>query len=576
MLRSTVSAVAAAAILSLVAPACSDDPAAPAGSDDPATPGVALARSTALPAGGRCAFGGTELAVGEDLDHDGTLDDNEIQRRSVSCFDPSLVRVDPEPAGDHCASGGKAVRQGLDRNHDGQLADDEVASTTYACDPAAVFSGDFTAEMWSDPAAVAALVGAEVITGNLEVAGPSAVPLPRLTVVGGTLSVASQLDGSTTLEVPALAIVGGTLDLAHQGLSGAIALPQLHRVGGAVRIAQAEVTALSAPVLTQVSGLVIDGTRIEHLALPALTDAGPFLGLQNNPALIDLALPALHQVIELVVLHDDALTALAGLDNLARATNVTIADNAAMAEAALPALEGLTNLTISGPVLTAIEFPRISFAGTVVIHDVPALEQVTLPSLLQANHIDAMAAPKLARLDLPVLNTLFGQRFSPTLSIALRVIGTAIDELSLPLLTMSGGRIEATLNPNLRAIDLPTLRVVDRIISEGNFRLTAISAPALVSATTISLVHSPIATLALGKLTTVVADLQIGDAALATLDGLGALQTVGGGLALVDNTQLASLAGLAKLSSVRGTVRIDRCPALSPDDIAALVARVHP
>ena len=72
------------------------------------------------------------------------------------------------------------------------------------------------------------------------------------------------------------------------------------------------------------------------------------------------------------------------------------------------------------------------------------------------------------------------------------------------------------------------------------------------------------------------ADVALAGAALATLDGLGALQTVDGALALADNPQLASLAGLAKLSSVRGAVTIDRCPALSPDEIAALIARVHP
>jgi len=569
MSRSIGPTLATVAILTLVGAGCAVDLPAPA-------PEPTLARSTSLPPGAPCPFGGTELAVGPDRNHNGRLDDDEVEQRSNSCSDARLVRVDPEPAGANCPSGGKAVHDGLDRNHDGQLEDDEVESTTYTCDPAAVFRGDFTAAMWNDPAALAALLGADVITGNLEIAGPDAVALPRLTVVGGTLSAASQLEGSTMLELPALELVVGALDLAHEGLSGAIALPRLLRVGGSVRITQAEVTALSAPALTQVGSLFIEASRIEHLALPALVDTGFSLVLQNNPSLIDLSLPRVRQLSALVVVHNDALTSLAGLDNVFDAASVTIADNAALAAPGLPVLSGITNLTISGPATTTIGFPRLVFARTVRIHDVPALEQLTLPSLDSAQRIDVVSAPRLARLDLPLLVTLAGQHLGPDRIIAIAVSGTAIDMLSLPALIRSSGQIAVNGNANLATIDLPQLQLLDRIVIDSAPRLTTISAPALITATALDLQSSPIATLALGKLTSIIADLRISGTALTAVDGLGALQTIGGALTLSGDTQLASLAGFAKLSSVRGAVTIDSCPALSADEIAALIARVHP
>jgi hypothetical protein len=45
---------------------------------------------------------------------------------------------------------------------------------------------------------------------------------------------------------------------------------------------------------------------------------------------------------------------------------------------------------------------------------------------------------------------------------------------------------------------------------------------------------------------------------------------------LTDNAKLASLAALAKLQTVGGAVTVTGDPALSPEEIAALIARVHP
>src|SRR6476646_1923115 len=45
----------------------------------------------------------------------------------------TLVRVDSETAGANCANGGVAIHQGTDANHNGTLDDSEIDSTQYVC-----------------------------------------------------------------------------------------------------------------------------------------------------------------------------------------------------------------------------------------------------------------------------------------------------------------------------------------------------------------------------------------------------------------------------------------------------------
>ncbi|HSR98718.1 MAG TPA: hypothetical protein VLM79_16795, partial [Kofleriaceae bacterium] len=73
------------------------------------------------------------------------------------------------------------------------------------------------------------------------------------------------------------------------------------------------------------------------------------------------------------------------------------------------------------------------------------------------------------------------------------------------------------------------------------------------------------------------ADLVIdGNAMLTSLAGLERLTAITGKLTLTSNAKLTSLAALATLQTVGGAVTVTGDPALSPDEIAALIARVHP
>jgi hypothetical protein len=302
------SLAALAALAPLVA--CVDPPPPPPVSP----PSSVLTRTDPLAPGGACALGGTAIQVGIDLDGDGVLDDAEITQTTTVCREDApatLTRIDVEPAGAHCPDGGRAVHIGPDRNHDGALGDDEIASTTYACDASAVFDGSFSAAMWSDPAAVAALSAATIVTGNLELDQDDVTSLPRLAIVGGTVRFRGAVDAAPGFDLPALAQIGGDLALDHRGLTGAISLPALKRIGGSLELDQPAVDRFSAPVLAEVGGAVsVVDTAIDRLELPALTRSYGPLTFTNNPALAAIRVPALVAMTGLFATHNPALTTI--------------------------------------------------------------------------------------------------------------------------------------------------------------------------------------------------------------------------------------------------------------------------
>ncbi len=95
-----------------------------------------LTRITEEPAGPHCEHGGSAVLTGLDLDDDGVLADDEVKSTTYDCDDapPSaLTRTREEPAGTHCLNGGRAVETGLDVDGNGTLEDAEVTVTEYLC-----------------------------------------------------------------------------------------------------------------------------------------------------------------------------------------------------------------------------------------------------------------------------------------------------------------------------------------------------------------------------------------------------------------------------------------------------------
>lgn len=100
----------------------------------------------AEPAGENCAWGGYKIITGLDLDDNGILDENEIQKSEYVCNgntgaagsagadgSNSLLDVVAEPAGENCASGGLKIISGFDLNNNTVLDENEISNTKFVC-----------------------------------------------------------------------------------------------------------------------------------------------------------------------------------------------------------------------------------------------------------------------------------------------------------------------------------------------------------------------------------------------------------------------------------------------------------
>ncbi|WNG42743.1 hypothetical protein F0U60_00495 [Archangium minus] len=108
-----------------------------------------LIRLDVEPPGANCSLGGTAVKSGLDSNANGTLDTSEVTNTTFVCNGlpgadgqngkNSLVRLDPVASGPNCAYGGTAVKSGLDLNGDKTLSDSEVTTTQFVCSAAELF-----------------------------------------------------------------------------------------------------------------------------------------------------------------------------------------------------------------------------------------------------------------------------------------------------------------------------------------------------------------------------------------------------------------------------------------------------
>jgi hypothetical protein len=547
--------------------------------------GTVISRTDPIAPGATCAAGGNAVLVGHDRNANGVLDDREIESTTNVCREDgpdTLVRVDPEPAGAHCASGGSAVHTGVDRNRDGVLENDEITSTTYACDPQAVFHGDFTLEMWTDPAQVALLAQAQVVTGSIDAGGADTLSLPRLEIVGGNLSVAGH--GTTSIQLGALAQVGGNLIVSDPALTGRIGFPALARVGGDLQISAPGLTDVTAPSLASIGGgFGVYACDVADLELPALTAVGGWVNLSQLP-ITDVPLPALETIGGSLFVRDDAqLASLAGLASLRTiGFSLYIESNGALIDVELPRLDAIgigtleASSSLSSSVLRSVRLPALTFARDLSISYSPKLETFAAPVLFSTDRLSLVEDPALTSVDLRKLVNVWS---SPNPSgDALRVENTGLSELSLPALFESGGAIQIRRNPAMTAVRFGGLFKTESLHVVDNPQIGAVAAPGLgigpssLSIGEIEIDNTPVHELSLGNVATISRRVFLRGTQLADLNGLAGL-TSAYQLRLVDNAQLASLAGLANLASAK-IVAVTGSPALSPDEVAAFIARV--
>jgi hypothetical protein len=92
------------------------------------------------PAGENCSNGGFKVVSGMDLNNNNIIDSDEIQTTEYVCNGEngnnglnSLIDMIPEPQGNNCSNGGFKILTGLDINYNGILDNDEIQKTDYLC-----------------------------------------------------------------------------------------------------------------------------------------------------------------------------------------------------------------------------------------------------------------------------------------------------------------------------------------------------------------------------------------------------------------------------------------------------------
>lgn len=108
-------------------------------SDDPETKlgSRTLVKSSIIPASEQCTSGGLEIAMGTDLNGNGSLEPNEITGYQTICNgsigNASLIDIKSIPSGAHCANGGSEFTIGMDVNGDSKLSESEIIETSFMC-----------------------------------------------------------------------------------------------------------------------------------------------------------------------------------------------------------------------------------------------------------------------------------------------------------------------------------------------------------------------------------------------------------------------------------------------------------
>jgi hypothetical protein len=351
--------------------------------------------------------------------------------------------------------------------------------------------------------------------------------------------------------------VGADLVAAGTGFTGELRLPALARVGGTFAVERidppgpAATHAVSAPALVEVGRtLRIALSAADLVSLPALRTVRSQLQLEN---------------LELPVLALPALASAGVIEMLDVGQTVD-----------LPVLRSTDELMVVAGNTQTLHAPALAVVGVVIFDLLPDLEQLSLPTLRQVGlELAITRCAKLATLELPLLVSIgeVATIFRPS-----------------PVLVFE--RL-----PALETVELPRLRFLADEVSVVASGLHTISLPALENVTAIDLRDSPVSALSLGAVTALVrlelhgtqlvdlTSLQAlatldnlvvdGNPVLASLAGLEHITAVAGKLALTGNATLASLTALDQLMAVGGPVTVTDNPRLSPDEVAALIARVH-
>lgn len=385
-----------------------------------------------------------------------------------------------------------------------------------AAEPACV-EGDVTVMSPSDAAPFASTT---CIHGSLTIEVASAVALPRLREVSGSVVVRLT---SSAFSFPALEVIGADFHLATYELS-TFSSPLLRSVAGTFEVVAVDSgVSIDAPQLSSLGGLQVSGTgTLDKLSVPALeTITGDarfsLIGLQA------LALPNLERIEGALVM--DAVKGLTSVD-VPRLRDVVgdvyFAYEHTPISVTFPALEHAGSFTIGG---TDNRFQALSF---------PVLTHVGPVSISLANQLNALSMPELVECG------------------ALRLDGVALTTLRLPELKKATGEIWV------------------RSGGKGAPVLASVGFPKLEEAESIWLSDLPqLASIDLARLTNVTNELRVLRAPRVTQLSLPSLTSVG----VLYPSELATIATISApvlKGSATTTITIDQAPMLSRVDFSAV------
>jgi hypothetical protein len=558
-----------------------------------------LSRTRVEPPGARCPAGGTAVEIGPDRDGDGALDDDEVETTTFACEVGEVLEGDvtfadwADPLRVAQIQQATIVTGRLQLGQRGVAALPNLRRVVGAIEITAEVTGldlpvladvggtvDLTSRGLAGDVALPAL---RAIGGDLRLArhdGRDRVSAPLLATIGGSLIVSDGSDASCLVELPALRTLGGSLH-ARDLRAADLQVPALASIGGDLTLPElvddGAVTLL--PALATVTGAVaIDGDALAALDVPALESAGE-LRLGASPALTTLRLGALTAVARtLDVVDAPALTALdlAALAEVGAAARPGSHDvsvrisHTGLTELALPALRTVAGgiSVVSSPALAAIRLPALTRTQSLSVTATPALTVVAAPQLTTTGYLNLVSGP-LAELALDELREIVSH---------LDLRGSRLEDFRGLTKVQRIGHLTVSDNQALTSFaGLRALRTMSSLTIRREATLTSLDGLQAVAALPGRLVVSgatALTSLAGLERVTTIGDVYLETSGLTSVDGLGGLTVVSGGLSIRGNQALASITGLARLRVVSGGMAITGNPALPAEQIAELEARL--
>jgi hypothetical protein len=539
-------------------------------SSDPVTPDVDLVTNVgAEPPGANCAHGGAVVHSGHDADHDGALDDDEIESVDYVCSPaiPTRVREDKLAAGAVCPSGGTSVHSGRDLDRDAILDDSEIEHTVNVCDVKELWSGDLDTSTWTTPEAQAALAQVRVITGSLKVDSDAA--LPALELVGGNVSLTA---ATQLIELPALTRVVGGVTVSSATATDVV-LPELEEVGAGVAVtATAAKAVVAAPLLETIAGdFVLGESQQAAFDMDALKEIGGNFVLDGKPGA--LTVPVLAKLGGSLRLEsvDMSSLQLPGLQTIGG--DIFVWSNVKSIElAALQTVGGGVDV-MNASSLLALQFPSLTtVGGKFELSTTTSLATLGLGALTSIGGELHIVGTQLTQLQLPQLREL-GRETTPGYAFEIHN-ASKLTSISVPLLKHSTGMIQITQCGALTAVQFPALMRAHGLVVDSSPNVTEVSAPKLTNVNVLQVSALPkLATIAFGAVPRVDGTVYISGTALTDLGGLSGLTSTRF-LTIENNAALTDISALASLAYVALDLEIEGNPQLPAAEIQSLKTRL--